>query len=50
MKAMLGPTLLQIYPQFEGGTEIVYTVKEVDVPTDYTDNVEIGTDGNFSFD
>ena len=35
-------------PQFEGGTEIVYTVKEVDVPTDYTDNVEIGTDGNFT--
>ena len=35
-------------PQFEGGTEIVYSVKEVDVPKDYTDNVETGTDGNFT--
>ena len=33
---------------FEGGTEIVYSVKEVDVPKDYTDNVETGTDGNFT--
>ena len=35
-------------PQFENGKEIAYSVKEVDVPKDYTDNVEIGTDGNFT--
>ena len=48
MKAMPGLILLLIYLQFEGGTEIVYSVKEVDVPKDYTDNVETGTDGNFT--
>ncbi|MFR5068636.1 MAG: Cna B-type domain-containing protein [Eubacteriales bacterium] len=35
-------------PQFERGKEIVYSIEEVDVPKDYTDNIEIGTDGNFT--
>ena len=30
------------------GKEIAYTVKEVAVPTGYTDKVEIGNDGNFT--
>ena len=48
MKTTLGLIILPIYPQFENGKEIAYSVKEVDVPKDYTDNIEIGTDGNFT--
>ncbi len=48
MKTTLGLILFTDLPQFERGKEIVYSIKEVDVPNDYTDNVETGTDGNFT--
>ena len=33
--------------KFDGGKEITYTVKEVDVANGYTNKVEISDDGNF---
>ena len=33
--------------KFDGGKEIAYTIKEVDVANGYADKVEIGQDGNF---
>ena len=34
--------------KFDGGKEITYTIKEVDVANGYVDKVEIGQDGNFT--
>ena len=33
--------------KFDGGKEITYSIKEVDVANGYTDTVEISDDGNF---
>ena len=34
--------------KFDGGKEITYSIKEVDVANGYADKVEIGQDGNFT--